>query len=108
MRDQLVDLFEGAFVEEQFDALAGGELALVVLAVAALVAATLLGGGVAAAELLESVHANDCSWASDARRGWLVGPGGYPGWWLVVVPNCAGLWMRCDGREGSFWNEQSQ
>ena len=47
--DQLVDLFEGAFVEQQFDALAGGEFALLVLARAAFGSAALLrprrGGG---------------------------------------------------------------
>ena len=31
VRDQLVQLFKSAFVEQQFDALAGGELALGVL-----------------------------------------------------------------------------
>ena len=67
MRDELVEFFEGAFVEEQFDALAGGKFALFVLAVAAVFATTLLGGGVAAAELLELVHSFDCSWAREAR-----------------------------------------
>jgi hypothetical protein len=33
--DELVEFFEGAFVEQQFDALAGGELAFFVLALAA-------------------------------------------------------------------------
>jgi hypothetical protein len=32
MRDQLVDFFERAFIEQQVDPLAGGELAAVVLA----------------------------------------------------------------------------
>ena len=49
MRDELVDLLEGAFVEQQVDALAGGEFAFLVLAVAALGAAALFGGVVAAA-----------------------------------------------------------
>ena len=56
MGDELVELFEGAFVEQQFDALARGEFAFFVLAVAAFFAAALLGGGVAAAQLLELVH----------------------------------------------------
>jgi hypothetical protein len=80
MRDELVELFEGAFVEEQFDALAGGKLALVVLAVLAVLAAALLCSSVAAAKLLELVHAFDCN--GGARRSpWLV----VGGWWLVVV-----------------------
>ena len=82
MGDELVELFEGAFVEEQFDALAGGELALLVLAVAAVVAAALLGRGVAAVELVELVHGIDCSWASVARRGWWSVAGG---WWLCAI-----------------------
>src|ERR1022692_4036439 len=80
MCDELVELFEGAFVEEQFDALAGGELALFVLAVLAVFAAALLGRGVAAVELLELVHAFDCSRggrrASRAGAGcWVLGGG---------------------------------
>ncbi len=93
MGDELVELFEGAFVEEQFDALAGGELALLVLAVAAVVAAALLGRGMAAVELLKSVHANDCSWASVDRRWPSVAR---RGWWLV-----AGGWWLC--ALGLFW-----
>ena len=46
--DELVGLFEGAFVEQQLDALAGGELAVLVLALAAFGATALLGQGVAA------------------------------------------------------------
>jgi hypothetical protein len=61
MGDELVEFLEGAFVEEQFDALAGGELAFFVLAVAAVFATALFGRGVAAAQLLELVHAFDCS-----------------------------------------------
>ena len=49
VRDQLVEFLEGALVEQQFDALARGELAFLVLAGAALRASALLGGGVAAA-----------------------------------------------------------
>ncbi len=49
MGDQLVELFEGAVVEQQFDALAGAEFAFLVLAGAALGAAALFGGFVAQA-----------------------------------------------------------
>ena len=48
-RHQLVDFFEGALVEQQLDALAGGELAFFVLAGAPFRAASLLGRGVPAA-----------------------------------------------------------
>ena len=41
--DQLVGLFEGAFVEQEFDALAGRHLAFFVLALAALRAAAFFG-----------------------------------------------------------------
>ncbi len=47
MGDELVGLLEGAFVEEEVDALAGGELAGFVLALAALGASALFGDGVA-------------------------------------------------------------
>src|ERR1035438_5143150 len=106
MRDELVDLCEGAFVEEQFDALAGGELALFVLAIAAVFAAALLGCGVAAVQLLESVHASDCSWASVARRGWWSVAGG---WWLCALGlDCAVLCNGAEWREMAFLYERSQ
>ena len=54
--DELVDLFEGALVEQQFDALAGGQLAFLVLALAALGAAALLRRPLAAAQFIQSVH----------------------------------------------------
>ena len=44
MRDQLIQLFERALVEQQFDALAGIEFAFLMLAGAALRASALLGG----------------------------------------------------------------
>ena len=50
--NQLVDFLEGAFVEQQIDALAGGELAFLMLAGAAFFAATGFGGGVAAAQFV--------------------------------------------------------
>jgi hypothetical protein len=53
-----------------------------VLAVAAVIAAALLGRGMTAVELLESVHGTDCSWASVARRGWWSVAGG---WWLCAL-----------------------
>ena len=43
MRDELVELFEGAGIEEKIDPFAGGELARVVLAFETLVAAAELG-----------------------------------------------------------------
>ena len=49
--DELVDLLEGAFVEQQVDALARGELAGFGLARAALGAAALFGEGVAGGQL---------------------------------------------------------
>ena len=54
--DELVELFEGALVEQQVDALAGGELAFGVLPGAALGAAAFFGGVVSAAEFFEPVH----------------------------------------------------
>ena len=51
--DEFVDLLEGAFIEEQFQPLAGREFALGVLARAALLAATGIGLGVASAEFVE-------------------------------------------------------
>ena len=53
--DEFVDFFEGAFVEQEVDAFAGGELAFFVLALAAFCAASCFGGGVAAAEFFEAV-----------------------------------------------------
>ena len=61
MRDEFVDFFEGAFVEQQVDALARGELAFLVLAVAPFLAAALFGGLVARAQFLEPVHPYDSS-----------------------------------------------
>ena len=49
--DELVEFLEGAFVEQQIDAFAGGEFAGLVLALAAFGAAAFFGCGVAAAEL---------------------------------------------------------
>jgi hypothetical protein len=49
MRDELVELFEGILVEQQFDALARGEFAFFVLACATFGAAALLCRFVASA-----------------------------------------------------------
>ncbi len=60
--DELVGLFEGAFVEEELDALAGGHLALLALRGDAGFASTGLGEGVAAlqfGQFLLKVHAGD-------------------------------------------------
>ena len=51
MPHQLVHLFEGAFVEQQIDALARRELALLMLPLHALFAAARFGIGVTAAHL---------------------------------------------------------
>ena len=59
--DQLVEFLEGAFVEQQLDALAGGELALLVLARAALRPAALLGGRVAPPQFVEAIHRHYCT-----------------------------------------------
>ncbi len=61
--DEGVDLDERAGVEEQLDALAGGELARRVLLVDALLAAAQLGRGKAALQLLDLLGADGC------RRG---------------------------------------
>ena len=53
--DELVDLFEAALVEQEQDALAGGELAFAVLAIAALRASALFGESVAAVEFEEGI-----------------------------------------------------
>ena len=55
MANQLVDFLEGAFVEQQIDALASGEFSFLMLAGAALFASTGFGGGVAAAEFCEAI-----------------------------------------------------
>ena len=56
MADQLVGFLERAFVEQQIDALARGELAFLVLAFAAFFAAAGFGIGVAAAQLVQAVR----------------------------------------------------
>ena len=53
--DELVHLFEGAFVEQQVDAFARGELAFLVLLVPALLAAPRLGDGMAASHFFQAV-----------------------------------------------------
>ena len=55
MANKLVELFERAFVEQQVDAFARAELALLVLAFAALCSAALFGFGVELAQLLDAV-----------------------------------------------------
>ncbi len=62
MRDQLVRLFEGAFVEQELDAFAGRHLALLVFARAALLASASFGQRIAALQLrqfLFKIHARD-------------------------------------------------
>ena len=51
MRDQLVGFLEGAFVEQELDALACLHLAIFMLTGAALLAAALLGEGIALFQL---------------------------------------------------------
>ena len=53
--DKLIELLEGAFVEQKLDALAGAELSFLVLARGALGAAARFGFGVAAAKFFEAV-----------------------------------------------------
>jgi hypothetical protein len=53
MRDEAVNLDEGAFVEEHLDALAGGELALVVLGLESGGAAAEFGLGAALGQEVE-------------------------------------------------------
>ena len=53
--DEFVELFEGAFVEQQIHAFAGAELALFVFALAALGAAARFGFGVELTKLFEAV-----------------------------------------------------
>ena len=68
MGDELVGLFEGAFVEQELDALAGRHLALLVLARAALFAAASFGQRVAAlqfGQFLFQIHGRDYKHCSD-------------------------------------------
>ena len=53
--DEFVEFFEGAFIEQQVDAFAGAELALLVFALAAFGAAAGFGFGVEFAKLLEPI-----------------------------------------------------
>jgi hypothetical protein len=53
--DKFVEFFEGAFVQKQIDAFAGAELALFVLAFAALRAAARFGFRVSFAEFFEAI-----------------------------------------------------
>ena len=55
MADEFVELFEGAFIEEQVNAFAGAELALLVLAFTALCSAARFGFGVQLAQLFQAV-----------------------------------------------------
>jgi hypothetical protein len=55
MPDELVHLLKRAFVEQKVYALAGAELALVVLAADPFRASARFGGGVAPADLLHTV-----------------------------------------------------
>ena len=54
--DELVDLFEGPRVEQQFDALPGGELAGVVLPPQTILAAAELGAALEIGESVSRVH----------------------------------------------------
>ena len=78
--DQLVEFLEGAFVEQQLDALAGGELAFLVLARAALRPAALLGGRVAAAQFVEAVHRHYCNELEASVRQQIVSAARARGW----------------------------
>jgi hypothetical protein len=50
--DELVELLEGAFVEQQLDTFTNGKFAFAMLALAALGSTSLLSRGVAAAQFL--------------------------------------------------------
>ena len=52
----LSDLLERAFIEQEFDALAGGQLAFLVLPLAPLRSAAGFGGRVPPAQLFEPAH----------------------------------------------------
>ena len=54
--DQLIHLFERAFVQQQFDAFARGKLAFRVLPLAPFRAAAFFGGGVTAAQFFQTIH----------------------------------------------------
>jgi hypothetical protein len=56
--DEFVQLFEGAFIEEQFDALAGRQFAFPMLAFPPLLAATFFGPGVPPPHFIQSVRAH--------------------------------------------------
>jgi len=56
MLDELVHFLESAFVEQEFDTFADSKFAFLVLAFAALGASSFLGGGMAAAEFVETIH----------------------------------------------------
>ncbi len=56
MLDEFVEFFEGAFVEEQFDAFSRGEFAFAVTAFAAFGSASFFSGCVAAPEFFEAIH----------------------------------------------------
>ncbi len=68
MGDELVRLFEGAGIEQQLDALAGGELAGAVLALAALGATGLFGQGMAAFQFSEGSCVGMGGWESSMRN----------------------------------------
>jgi hypothetical protein len=55
MADEFVELFEGAFVEQQVNSFARGEFSLLVLAFAALCSAARFGFGVQLAQLFQAV-----------------------------------------------------
>ena len=61
MRDELVDLLERAGVEQQVDALARRQLAGLVLAAQALLAAAQLGEALEVGETLGRSHRSDAS-----------------------------------------------
>ena len=74
MRDQLVELFEGAFVEQQLDTLAGGELAFFMLPLAALGPTACFRGVVPAAQLFQPAHWHYCSAMSCGAAAWKLSP----------------------------------
>jgi hypothetical protein len=63
MGDQLVELFEGILVQQQFHALAGRELALLMLPLVARVTSALISRSAPALKFIQPIHQNGArSW----------------------------------------------
>src|SRR5262249_2646416 len=78
MADKFVELFEGAFVEQQIDALACSQLAGLVLALAALRATASFGFGGTAAQFFKRIVARDLLFRGEPFVGGVVRQAGLP------------------------------